>query len=67
MTEPAKINDKPEENQPAKKPEMDSQAAAWLVSKLNCPIPGLETHEDRNRFAACVNQLIAIANWKEEK
>lgn len=50
--------------QRATKPEFPPDMAKWLVTKLDCPVE-LNNHEDRNNFAACVNQLIAIANWKE--
>jgi len=48
----------------ATRPMMEPDMAAWLVEKLNCPVE-LNGHEDRNNFAAVVNKLIAIANWKE--
>lgn len=46
------------------KPELPQKMAQWLVTKLDCPVE-LNSHEDRNNFAACVNKLIEIANWKE--
>ena len=55
----------PPEIQSKQKPVMEPAMAAWLVQKLDCPVV-LENHEERNKFAACVNQLVAIANWKEE-
>lgn len=60
----------PEENKTAKpeketKPEMTPSMAGWLVTKLDCAVE-LNSHEERNNFAACINTLIAIANWKEE-
>ena len=51
---------------PAGKPELPPEMAAWLVNKLDGPIP-LENHQERNNFAAVINRLVAIANWKEEK
>lgn len=48
---------------PAAKPEFPADMAGWLVTKLDCEVE-LKSHADRNNFAACINQLIAIANWK---
>lgn len=50
--------------QPDEKPELPADMAAWLVNKLDCPFE-LNGHQDRNNFAAVINRLIAIANWKE--
>lgn len=53
------------EIKPGVKPEMPADMAAWLVTKLDTPIE-LNNHAERNNFAACINRLIAIANWKPE-
>ena len=50
--------------EPQGKPELPPDMAAWLVQKLDTPIQ-LNNHADRNNFAAVINRLIAIANWKE--
>lgn len=50
--------------QQGEKPELPADMAAWLVNKLDCPFQ-LDGHADRNNFAAVINRLIAIANWKE--
>ena len=54
----------PPEIEPKVKPVMEPAMAAWLVQKLDCPVV-LENHEERNKFAAVINQLVAIANWRE--
>lgn len=46
------------------KPEFPAEMAQWFVTKLDCPVQ-LDSHSDRNNFAACINKLIAIANWKD--
>lgn len=51
--------------QPKVKPEFPADMAKWLVTKLDCPVE-LNSHEDRNNFAACINKLLEIANWKAE-
>lgn len=65
MTETAKKTENPvaPDIQSQLKPEFPADMAKWLVTKLDCPVE-LNNHEDRNNFAACVNKLIEIANWK---
>ena len=53
----------PPDINPTEKPELDAAMAGWLVQKLDCAVE-LNGHEDRNNFAAVINRLIAIANWK---
>ena len=62
-----KVSDiKPPKPEKPAKPEMPAEMAAWLVNKLDCPIQ-LDGHQERNKFAACVNKLIEIANWQEDE
>ena len=46
-------------------PKVDAEMAAWAVTKLDTEIAGLSNHQERNKFAAFINRLIEIANWKE--
>lgn len=49
--------------QPAK-PEIPQDMAAWAVQKLDVEFPGLNSHQERNNFAAFINKLVEIANYR---
>jgi hypothetical protein len=57
---------KPEDKgsaQPAM-PEIPPEMAAWAVQKLDVEFPGLNSHAERNNFAAFINKLVEIANYR---
>ena len=45
-------------------PVLTAKEAAYLVQRLDCPIP-LSGHQDRNNFQMVITKLIQIAQWQE--
>lgn len=46
------------------KPEITAEMASWAVQKLDVEFPGLNSHQERNNFAAFINKLVEIANYR---